>query len=480
MFLFGKKDYFKPGPDGTAPVIAFVGKTITVPVYDVPAAVGREKGQVDVLINDATVSRKHLLISTYGDKLTVTDQGSTVGTVINGEVLEPGVPYYLSDGDKVSIGKLDFVCHINRERTGKKLKLPTFIQKDTAGDTSEMSKADIAAAAAEFNDGAEEQAPDLGSAAEVVKNAEQASGLKPAAEVVKDAEQASGLKPAAGVVKDAEQASGLEPAAEVVKDAELAGQASEPVIKLMKDPILEELQDDEPESKEQDTKHNSASVKEPDPGPVINLMKGPEFDEAEETNKAGQYEPDGTEGTNMAGQYEPDGSYEPDEADQEAPGAPGYNVELNQEAPEGNAVLGQELPDGSSKQDAAKPEDNPGDPVSELEAMGETIDVMREHAPSSRPKFVYYSGHTAVETFEITATPFVVGRARSDYTPGAAGVSRRHCFIDRTGSTYYITDLESTNGVWINGRRIKPYNRTALENGDIIGIGDRVYKFEQE
>ncbi len=407
MFLFGKKDYFKPGPDGVAPVIAFVGKSMTVPVYDVPAAVGREKGQVDVLINDATVSRKHLLISTYGDKFTVTDQGSTVGTVINGETLEPGVPYYLSDGDKISIGKLDFVCHINRERTGKKLKLPTFIQKDTAGDTSEMSKADIAAAAG---------LPD--------ENAEQADDLGAAAEVVKDAEQ-----------------------------------ASEPVISLMQDPVLEELQDDEPEAGEQEAVQTSE--------PIINLMKEPELDESEEQGKADHGKPDGS--------GEPDASQEESGArdEQNEPEAPEQEENgTSEEAPE---VSEQEAPEVSDGQGVKH-----DDTVAELEAMGETIDVMREHAPANRPKFVYYSGHTAVETFEITATPFVVGRAKSDYTPGAAGVSRRHCFIDRTGGTYYITDLESTNGVWINGRRIKPYNRTALENGDIVGIGDRVYKYEQE
>ena len=105
---------------------------------------------------------------------------------------------------------------------------------------------------------------------------------------------------------------------------------------------------------------------------------------------------------------------------------------------------------------------------------------MNEHAHARRIRFVYYSGHTAVESSEITATPFVIGRAKTDYAPGAAGVSRRHCFVDRTGSTYFITDLESTNGVWINGRKIKPYNRTALENGDIVGIGDRVYKVEMK
>ena len=103
MLFFGKKDYFSPREDGTEPVIAFVGKYGTVKVFEVPAVVGRESGKADVLIDDATVSRKHFYIATYGEKLTATDQGSTSGTVINGETLEPGIPYYLSEGDKVKI-----------------------------------------------------------------------------------------------------------------------------------------------------------------------------------------------------------------------------------------------------------------------------------------------------------------------------------------------------------------------------------------
>ncbi|MBR2547203.1 MAG: FHA domain-containing protein [Eubacterium sp.] len=381
MFGFGKKDYFKPGPDGRAPVIAFVSKAVTVPVYDVPAVVGRDSSQVDVLINDATVSRKHLYIGTYENKLTVTDQGSTAGTVINGETLEPGVPYYLSEGDKVTIGKLNFVCHLNKERTGKKLKLPSFIQKETAGDTSEMNKADIAAAASQL-DGAAEN------------------------------------------IDDAANEEELESAAEVVKEAEMA---SEPVIKLMSDPVLDETGDEQQEA------------------------EGPEgSDEENQEDPVSELESMGLEfGSDAEAQESQDPEAESDEVTAEEP-------------------------EGSSEE-----ESDAGEPEAENERPAETIDVMRSgHAHMPGARFVYYSGHTAVESFDITATPFVIGRAKSDYTPGAAGVSRRHCFIDRTGSIFYITDLESTNGVWINGRRIKPYNRTALESGDIVGIGDRVYKFE--
>ena len=400
MLFFGKKDYFSPREDGTEPVIAFVGKYGTVKVFEVPAVVGRESGKADVLIDDATVSRKHFYIDTYGEKLTATDQGSTSGTVINGETLEPGIPYYLSEGDKIKIGKLSFVCHINKSRLGKKIKLPDIIHKDTAADTSEMSKADLKEAAAELNksDAGEEAA-----AAAVVAAA--AAEIKAEAAAEEEVKEEAALAESEVKAEAEPEAPVEEVQDDIENDMVIEGvpdeePASEPVIKLMDDPILEEIPD--VESEEQPDTHEAAA------------------DDLMSEKRQGTFEAEAADDLKLEEQLD----------------------------------------------------------SSEAEGLDDTI--VNEHAHARRIRFVYYSGHTAVESFEITATPFVIGRAKTDYAPGAAGVSRRHCFVDRTGSTYFITDLESTNGVWINGRKIKPYNRTALENGDIVGIGDRVYKVEMK
>lgn len=109
-----QENYFIPGPNGESPVMSLVSKKDVLPVYDIPCVVGRDRQNVDLYVFDYTVSRRHLVIGTYGDRLTVTDEGSTVGTVINKEKLEKGIPYYLSDGDTVFIGELEFTCHINK------------------------------------------------------------------------------------------------------------------------------------------------------------------------------------------------------------------------------------------------------------------------------------------------------------------------------------------------------------------------------
>ena len=50
-------------------------------------------------------------------------------------------------------------------------------------------------------------------------------------------------------------------------------------------------------------------------------------------------------------------------------------------------------------------------------------------------------------------------------------VSSKHARLDRTGSTLHITDVGSTNGTVVNGRKIEANSSTELKNGDKVMIG---------
>jgi pSer/pThr/pTyr-binding forkhead associated (FHA) protein len=62
-----------------------------------------------------------------------------------------------------------------------------------------------------------------------------------------------------------------------------------------------------------------------------------------------------------------------------------------------------------------------------------------------------------------------VGRApRADFIVDAALVSRLHCRLEVTDDRIDVIDLKSTNGTFVNGRRVL---RARVRAGDLLQIG---------
>jgi pSer/pThr/pTyr-binding forkhead associated (FHA) protein len=62
-----------------------------------------------------------------------------------------------------------------------------------------------------------------------------------------------------------------------------------------------------------------------------------------------------------------------------------------------------------------------------------------------------------------------VGRAaRADFIVDAALVSRLHCRLEADDDRLNVIDLDSTNGTWVNGRRV---DRARLSDGDRLRVG---------
>jgi hypothetical protein len=61
-----------------------------------------------------------------------------------------------------------------------------------------------------------------------------------------------------------------------------------------------------------------------------------------------------------------------------------------------------------------------------------------------------------------------------DLTPDGGlegGVSRRHCKIHREEGEYFVEDLGSANGTFLNGERLTPYLSHTLEDDDELQLG---------
>lgn len=62
-----------------------------------------------------------------------------------------------------------------------------------------------------------------------------------------------------------------------------------------------------------------------------------------------------------------------------------------------------------------------------------------------------------------------IGRTtKADFILDAALVSRVHCRLTSEADKLMVEDLESTNGVQVNG---KPVNKANLKAGDILSVG---------
>lgn len=57
------------------------------------------------------------------------------------------------------------------------------------------------------------------------------------------------------------------------------------------------------------------------------------------------------------------------------------------------------------------------------------------------------------------------------YDGSMLGVSRLHARIVRENERYLIQDLASTNGTWLNGQKIMPYQWYTLEDGHMLQYG---------
>jgi pSer/pThr/pTyr-binding forkhead associated (FHA) protein len=79
---------------------------------------------------------------------------------------------------------------------------------------------------------------------------------------------------------------------------------------------------------------------------------------------------------------------------------------------------------------------------------------------------------------EVAARRMVIGRSKDcDIQLADPNVSRRHAEVRQEGATYWLVDLDSTNGVEVDGKRV---NRLRLVDGTRFTIGSTEIVFSQE
>lgn len=94
--------------------------------------------------------------------------------------------------------------------------------------------------------------------------------------------------------------------------------------------------------------------------------------------------------------------------------------------------------------------------------------------------YLYYQGNEKHSNFTLEVFPFVIGKGEKGIDGRIINplVSRIHSQVDYVDKSYYLTDLNSTNGTYLNGQRLEPRQQIKLTPGDYIQFARVPYLFQ--
>ena len=102
----------------------------------------------------------------------------------------------------------------------------------------------------------------------------------------------------------------------------------------------------------------------------------------------------------------------------------------------------------------------------------------RHPSPMAIGHYVVFIESGLLRRVMVPPEGIVIGRvAPCDVIIADAAVSRRHCRVDLDGGRAVISDLGSTNGTMVGGRRISRPAR--LHNGDAVSLGSFTLRYER-
>ena len=100
----------------------------------------------------------------------------------------------------------------------------------------------------------------------------------------------------------------------------------------------------------------------------------------------------------------------------------------------------------------------------------------RRKGKTMKARLAIYKGSKVDLAFPLTEAVTVIGRDANNMVQlPHPRVSKRHALVHAKGNKWTIEDAESTNGITVNGARVK---RADLKDGDRINIGPFELVFE--
>lgn len=114
----------------------------------------------------------------------------------------------------------------------------------------------------------------------------------------------------------------------------------------------------------------------------------------------------------------------------------------------------------------------PGQPTGGAAPPAPAPDAGEAAGGARAPLFLLFNG----QRYRIDKEKFIIGRGsqQTDLTIRDGNISRKHCAVIFRGGQYFIKDLDSTNGIEYNGKRIE---HKRVEEGDTFYLCDYELRF---
>ena len=99
----------------------------------------------------------------------------------------------------------------------------------------------------------------------------------------------------------------------------------------------------------------------------------------------------------------------------------------------------------------------------------------RPYVPPESPQLIVTNNESIIGNLRMEKPRMLIGRSdHNDISIGSRFISRHHALLVRHGSSTFLMDLNSTNGTFVNGKRVSNH---VLLHDDLITLGHHKIKF---
>lgn len=126
----------------------------------------------------------------------------------------------------------------------------------------------------------------------------------------------------------------------------------------------------------------------------------------------------------------------------------------------------------------ACPADEGTDKTTVLEGSQDTLNAEIQKAKEQEACLIIIRGTPQGHRFFLTQPEMTIGRDPvADISVADQGISRKHSKVTKKDGKVRLTDLGSSNGTFINDKKVPPGDTVLLAKEDMIKMGNTIFKF---